>query len=495
MMRAARVLGSTRAGGRLRRAVIACERSAVGRVHSVDAARAILGAAAILALLALAGCAIVPAERAPVPPPQPRPAGTPRSSPATHPPAPSGSGAQPVSLDFEPRIDVGLATDLDSVVVMPVTRLALHLSGPGGDHSLGETGAAVTVHNAGGRWSINWTDVDAAGAAPLTAADTLWISGVEPDPTAQRLSWNGKRWRGLGKLFLGPRGRLTLALRLPLEAYLLGVVPGEIGGLSPALLEAGRAQAVAARSYTLFYRGRRGAEGFDVYGSVEDQVYGSVESERELATRCVTGTRGEVALSQGAPIRANYYSTCGGITADVWEAWPNDPLAYLVSHRDRDRGEDYCATSPLYRWRETWAPAELISNVMKYAPQQGIVLPAAGLGELTDVVVESRSRSGRAWQLRVRGTLGEVRLPAYCIRQVLRRGGNAMAILRSNLFKIAVQRNPATGRAVAVLASGAGSGHGVGMCQTGALGMARAGRGSDAILRHYYPGIDLKRLY
>ena len=92
---------------------------------------------------------------------------------------------------------------------------------------------------------------------------------------------------------MNPRGKLNLAVRLPLETYLVGVVPGEIGALADDLLEAGRAQAVAARSYTLFYRGRRGTEGFDVYGSVEDQVYGSVESERELATRCVTGTRGK----------------------------------------------------------------------------------------------------------------------------------------------------------------------------------------------------------
>src|SRR2546422_2170002 len=57
---------------------------------------------------------------------------------------------------------------------------------------------------------------------------------------------------------LGPRGKLTLAVRVPLETYLMGVVPGEIGSLSDDLVQAGRAQAIAARSYTLFYLGRRG---------------------------------------------------------------------------------------------------------------------------------------------------------------------------------------------------------------------------------------------
>src|SRR5206468_3795665 len=125
-----------------------------------------------------------------------------------------------------------------------------------------------------------------------------------------------------------------------------------------ALMHAGRAQAVAARSYTMFYLGRRGTEGFDLYGTVEDQVYGPVENERELATRCVTSTAGTAVLYGGAPIRANYCSTCGGITAEVWEAWPAEPLGYLVSLRDHGPIGDYCSASPQFRWREVWSAAE-----------------------------------------------------------------------------------------------------------------------------------------
>ena len=122
-------------------------------------------------------------------------------------------------------------------------------------------------------------------------------------------------------------------------------------------------------------------------------------------------------------------------------------------------------------------------------------MPPDGIGELVDIVTERRSHSGRVWQLVVKGSRGQIRIPAYSIRQVLRRGGNEKAILRSNLFKIDVSRNWATRRAVAVVSNGAGSGHGVGLCQTGALGMARAGKAAEAIIQHYYPGIDLKRLY
>jgi stage II sporulation protein D len=202
-----------------------------------------------------------------------------------------------------------------------------------------------------------------------------------------------------------------------------------------------------------------------------------------------------LALAGGWPIRANYCSTCGGITAEVWEGWPADPLGYLVSRRDRDKAGDHCATSPHYRWREEWTAKEFAANLARYGPTFSVPLPAGGVGAIEDVRVLSRSRSGRVWRLSVRTTTGEIAIPAYSLRQVLRRGGNGNAILRSNLFKVDVRRDARTGRAVAVVATGAGSGHGVGLCQTGALGMARAGKIGEEILRRYYTGIEIRRLY
>ena len=77
----------------------------------------------------------------------------------------------------------------------------------------------------------------------------------------------------------------------------------------------------------------------------------------------------------------------------------------------------------------------------------------------------------------------------------MRRGGNPGSILRSNLFKIGVRRDATSMKPLAIVASGAGSGHGVGLCQTGALGMARTGSKGEEILAHYYPGATLRRLY
>ncbi len=452
-------------------------------------------------LVPVLALALLAASCATVPPPQPQPAppvAQPVPARPTERPAPSPATPGPLRLDREPYIRVGLAWDLDSLTITPVGRVEpvvgrYDVLGGQGEW---EPDQPITIRCIGDHAEV----VARAGADWRTTrfgpGDTLRF--LEPDGASlaeRRTIWNDRHWRGGFSVFLNPHGKLTLVSLLPLETYLLGVVPGEIGGLSQALLEAGRAQAVAARSYTLYYRGRRAAEGFDLHGTVEDQVYGPVESERPLATECVESTRGEVMLHEGQPIRANYCADCGGITAEVWEAWPAAPAAYLGSRRDRADGDDFCVASPQHRWRERWSAEEFAANVTRYAPGLGVELPRGGLGELLDVRVETRSRSGRVWRLRVSGTGGELVIPSYAVRGVLRRGGRPELILRSNLFKIAVRRDPASGRAIEVMASGAGAGHGVGLCQTGALGMARRGAKYREILRHYYPRAEVRRLY
>lgn len=430
--------------------------------------------------LLLAGCAPLPAPHA-----MPAPRAGARAMRSSD----EGQGgttapAGRLRLDREPMVDVGLAWDLDSVTLGFEPGARLQLEGPEGASDGGRAGATSVFAAARGGMHVS------SGRRSLTTRDTVFC----PAGGSFRWSWNERSWRGSPRVFVNPRGKLTLAVRVPLESYLLGVVPGEIGGLQTSDLEAGKAQAIAARSYTMFYRGRRAAEGFDLYGTVEDQVYGPVGSERPLASRAVESTRGTFALDQGRAIRANYCASCGGISAEVWEAWPAEALAYLPSQPDRDAG-DWCAAAPNYRWQERWTPAELAANLTRFAPLQGVVLPADGVGEIVNVRADARSRSGRVWRLVVTTTTGEITIPSYSIRQVLRRGGASGSVLRSNLFKIDVLRDPESRRATAIVASGGGSGHGVGLCQSGALGMARAGRDAAAILAHYYPGTRLEHLY
>ena len=456
---------------------------------------ALRAAAAGLVLASLAtSCAQLPAPRQAQPPPVTK-AGEKPALPAAQTPEPT-PGA--LKLEGEPQIDVGLAWDLDSLELHPDPGVSLASSSRDRDLSRWRGGDSVRVILRAGSAEVSAQGADDARSSfTLVPGDTLWVGQnyFRSAAIGLHIRWAGKSWRGTFKIFINPRGKLTLVDHVPLETYLLGVVPLEIGGLTKELIEAGRAQAIAARSYTLFYRGRRASEGFDLYGTVEDQVYGPVESERPLATECIEQTRGTVALYDGQPIRANYCSTCGGVSAEVWEAWPAAALPYLESRRDGEHGADFCASSPQYRWRERWSEEEFLDNIEHFGPAQKLRLPPDGLGDLVDVRAEARSRSGRVWRLLVRTTTGDVTIPSYAIRGVLRRGGNPGAILRSSLFKIDVRRHPVTGRAMEVLASGAGSGHGVGLCQTGALGMARAGAKAEEILEHYYPHSVLERLY
>lgn len=124
---------------------------------------------------------------------------------------------------------------------------------------------------------------------------------------------NGKRYRGKMEVFVNAGGRITVVNVVPLEDYLLGVVPAE---LSLPQLEAQKAQAVAARSYALGNRDAYDDEGFDMVDTVWSQVYKGVAIESRMGSQAVRETRGMVATYRGKPINAMFTSTCGGRTED-----------------------------------------------------------------------------------------------------------------------------------------------------------------------------------
>ncbi|MFT3742747.1 MAG: SpoIID/LytB domain-containing protein [Pyrinomonadaceae bacterium] len=124
---------------------------------------------------------------------------------------------------------------------------------------------------------------------------------------------NGKAYRGKIEVFVNARGSLTVVNVVPLEDYLLGVVPAELG---LPQLEAQKAQAVAARTYAIANIGGYGKQGFDMVPTIYSQVYKGVSIETRMGTQAVQETRGMVATYQGKPIMAYFTSTCGGRTED-----------------------------------------------------------------------------------------------------------------------------------------------------------------------------------
>jgi stage II sporulation protein D len=138
--------------------------------------------------------------------------------------------------------------------------------------------------------------------------------------------FNGKAYRGKIEVFVNSRGSLTVVNVVPIEDYLYGVVPNELGFRE---IEAQKAQAVAARTYAMSKFGQFANEGFDVLPTTRSQVYKGHSSETSMGTQAVNATRGIVAMYNGKPIRAMYTSTCGGRTEDVKLIYTDYDAPYL----------------------------------------------------------------------------------------------------------------------------------------------------------------------
>jgi stage II sporulation protein D len=154
-----------------------------------------------------------------------------------------------------------------------------------------------------------------------------WLSVAPSGRAGVRV--NGKRYRGRLLVYLNDRGLLNLINELPVEDYLRGVVPSEMGPDLYNQLEALKAQAVAARTYTVSNLGEFAREGYDICATPRCQVYNGMSVEHPLSDRAISETAGQVLLYQGHLVDALYSSTCGGHTEDVNVIFPLKNEPYL----------------------------------------------------------------------------------------------------------------------------------------------------------------------
>ncbi len=154
-----------------------------------------------------------------------------------------------------------------------------------------------------------------------------WLSVAPAGGGSVRVQ--GKRWRGRILVYVNDRGVLNVINELPVEQYLRGVVPSEMGPIQYNQVEALKAQAVAARTYTLRNLGEFAREGFDICATPRCQVYKGVEVEHPLSDRAVSETAGQVLLYQGRLADTLYSSTCGGHTEDAQVIFPLKQEPYL----------------------------------------------------------------------------------------------------------------------------------------------------------------------
>jgi len=316
--------------------------------------------------------------------------------------------------------------------------------------------------------------------------DALVVTPLHP---GQFVRIDQRDYRGEVALIPGPDG-ITVVNRLGLESYLAGVLSAEMGRRDPSEVQAMYAQAVISRTYAVRNLGKRRALGFDLYGTVSDQVYGGVGAETGMSWDAVRATRAEIVEWQGKPIDAFFYSTCGGRTesgAAVFQL-ANDPYLKSVSDLDAN-GLAYCRFSPRFRWREEYSGDGLETMLRKTLP--GLTNVRAGsVDRVEEVKVSRRTPSGRVDAVEFRLNGRRVTVSGQAVRRafLLPDGG----ILRSTAFDV---EERADGSRVSWLAiDGRGAGHGVGFCQWGAVGRAREGQSYREILSAYYPSTTVARL-
>jgi stage II sporulation protein D len=291
--------------------------------------------------------------------------------------------------------------------------------------------------------------------------------------------------------------------RLGVESYLRGVVPLEIGDRRPGEEAAVEAQAVAARSYTYIHINDAGDRPFDMYGSVQDQAYGGVDAEKAMTDDAISSTRDMVVKFAGRIINTPYSSTCGGSTAATREVWwrqSDQPYLRPVSDQIPGTSSFYCDPSPRFRWTATFTGDELRNTLEKYLgtvtaatepPVNPGNTPRMSLGRVTGFRVEGRTASDRVAAVSIQTERGNYVVRGNDVRFVLRTPGGSL--LGSTYFT-AQTTSDGTGGIGRLVLSGGGNGHGIGLCQWGAFGRARAGQDYRTILTTYYPGTTVSRV-
>ena len=259
---------------------------------------------------------------------------------------------------------------------------------------------------------------------------------------------------------------LAVVNELRLEEYLVGVLRAEAGEKWP--LEALRAQAIVARTYAAYHRTIAGTRPYHIVASTAHQQYfGRVPASSPI-WGAVRETTGQVLLWEGDVFPAFYHTESGGYTEDPRTVFAARSMPALKAVRC-----EFSAGSPHYYWALDLKLTDLAEILRRND---------VAVGSVVAIDVSERTPSLRAAAVTVHGTRGTVRLRGNDFRRMI-----GYDTFKSTLFAVAVDAQMAR-------FSGRGYGHGVGMCQWGAKGMAEQGHTARQILEFYYPGTVLSTL-
>jgi stage II sporulation protein D len=314
--------------------------------------------------------------------------------------------------------------------------------------------------------------------------------------------------------FINDRSNLVVVNEVGVEQYLYGVVPSEMSPGSP--IEALKAQAILARTNIYSNVGKKYKDRpYSLSNDIYSQVYTGIDNISDRTNKAVDDTRGMILAYKGKPAEALFHSTCGGYLDGNDVIWGSVRLPYLqpkrCSHGHADkfggltieanfkkwidaRPDSYCNmdgktidpslnfAKKNYRWERTVDAAQIEELVRSYTKKS--------IGRIKDVTVVSRGESGKAKAVKVTGSEGshiinyELNIRKYLAKPPLFSGN--IYIIKKGTDK--------SGYPKEFVIKGAGYGHGTGMCQIGAVGMATEGRSFREIIQFYFPGTDLLEL-
>lgn len=312
------------------------------------------------------------------------------------------------------------------------------------------------------RSALRWDqdDVnDPASQAQSQALRVLLGRGNAQKIDDDTFLFEGRRYRGTFNTL--PAGEIVNTVGL--EQYLYGVVSREMPPSWPG--SALQAQAIVARTYVLQRSSPQ--RGYDLVPSEIDQVYTGIDAEHAQSTSAVDATAGQVLRFGGGFAQVLYSSCCGGHTESNSDAWGGRALPYLAGVTC-----GHCNDSPWYSWSQA-VPLD--------RAQSALGAQLRDIGTIQQIALDQPDPSGRALFWNFTGENGTQRVKAADVRRAF-----GSRVLPSLLIRrVAVQADQRIG------IEGGGLGHGVGLCQWGARGLARSGADARAILAYYYPGTGI----
>lgn len=414
-----------------------------------------------------------------------------------------------ISLAFElpETIRVGLSyggNAVDSFIVSAPSGVIIS--------DIGKMRGEVTIKKS----SSNKIKASSSSKTKTCSVDEEYGVSITPASDEEFLSYNGKEYRGALVIFRLDDSDMTVINVLDLEEYLYGVVPKEIATGHP--VEALKAQAVAARTYTCNQLNKYEKWNFDLTSTTSDQAYGGVAAEKEDTTKAVKKTKGEIVTYDGEPITTYYFSTSSGYTENSDNVWVSK-VPYLVAVEDKYQPNNLSTLN----WSVTFS-ADNIKEILEAKSKK--------IGDILGVNILKKSPSGAVLELEFEGTkdsytvtkesarlvygTSDVRSQFYDITtdasvsvvdvdgNIVTKTFNEVRVasdksakkLSSKLDEITVRgkKDDFTYSTVPTkyTLNGKGWGHGVGMSQNGAIGMAKEGFSYDEILKWYYTGVEIE---